>query len=293
MAPRGERGSERGGGWRQETPIHCVRCATQACGETCAFLWQLPLLFSPHGWPPVTATSQDLQPRTARASSPVCGAGTRRDRRLPPSPPRSQTAAGLPGCRQHGCHFVEEKKNPYRFNGLRGFLREKANKNGIRVVYASFSDLYGRIRGAARARWTRRIISAVIPRRVFPWRVALIISSRAAAAATWPDGSHRAEEVEAHTGSYLFIQRHYETRDNFTRVVPADILTLQARFWQTTQTPKWVLQCQVIVVYPFLLQAMKQTQAVCKKKKKKTVWKTSTHDVDAHYQKLGALEEII
>ena len=186
-----------------------------------------------------------------------------------------------------------KKKTPYRFNGLRGFLREKANKNGIRVVYASFSDLYGRIRGAARARWTRRIISAVIPRRVFPWRVALIISSRAAAAATWPDGSHRAEEVEAHTGSYLFIQRHYETRDNFTRVVPADILTLQARFWQTTQTPKWVLQCQVIVVYPFLLQAMKQTQAVCKKKKKKTVWKTSTHDVDAHYQKLGALEEII
>lgn len=70
----------------------------------------------------------------------------RRDRRLP-VPPRSQAAAGPPGCRQHGCHFVEEKKkerrrSPYRFNGLRGFLR-KGGKTTIRRVSTSFPNLYG------------------------------------------------------------------------------------------------------------------------------------------------------
>lgn len=54
-----------------------------------------------------------------------------RGRTESPSPSvHTHTAAGLPGCRQHGCHFVEEKKNRsmYRFNGLRGFLLTGANK---------------------------------------------------------------------------------------------------------------------------------------------------------------------
>ncbi|CAK6980022.1 Hypothetical predicted protein [Scomber scombrus] len=75
---------------------------------------------------------------------PVCRAGIRRDRSLR-VPPRTQpldcqaadsTAAIL-------WRKKKKKKSPYRFNGLRGFLRKGANKATIPLFYTSFPNVDG------------------------------------------------------------------------------------------------------------------------------------------------------
>lgn len=189
MAPRGERGWK---GGRRETQRQV--CHT-SYGETCAFLWQLLLLFSPHGWSPVTRTRQDVKPKQQPGELPVCRAGIRRDWRLP-VPPRTQTAAGLPGCRQHGCHFVEEKK-PVSVKRAAGFPSKGANNANIRHVYTSFSNHYGP-QGAAYVSDSDNNHSFILVRFAPCFHgVCAIISTTAP---TWPDSSDCAQ-VEAHTGS--------------------------------------------------------------------------------------------
>lgn len=98
-----------------------------------------PFAFNPHGCSPVTRTRQDVKPNQQPGELPVCRAGTRRHRRLR-VPPRTQAAAGPPGCRQHGCHFVQEKKKPVSVQRAAGFPSKGANNANNRHIHTSLSN---------------------------------------------------------------------------------------------------------------------------------------------------------
>lgn len=165
---------------------HGVRCATQATGETWAFLWQLLLLFSPHGRSPVTATRRDVKATQRRGELPVSRGGTRKDRRLLVPPRAHRQPLDLPGCRQHGCHFVEEKKKPVSVQRAAGFP-SKGGKLRMRDAFKSRSPK----RSPVAESW--ELIWAFILVRVFT-------ACARQSAATWPDRSDCAE-LDAHTGS--------------------------------------------------------------------------------------------
>lgn len=72
-----------------------------------------------------------------------------RGRTESPSPSvHTHTAAGLPGWRQHGCHFVEEKKKHVSVQRAAGFPSNGGEWSPPRGVYTSFMYLWARHRGA-------------------------------------------------------------------------------------------------------------------------------------------------
>lgn len=172
-------------------------------GETWAFPWQLLLLFSPHGWSPVTRSRRDIKPKQQYGQLPVCRAGICRDRRFPSLRAHRQPL----DCQAvySTAAILWRKKSPYRFNGLRGFPRKGTNKASVRLVYTSFPNLYGLQRGVHVSNSESNLSFILVPfAPCFYWCVR---DNQHHAAPTWPDSSDRAE-VEAHTGSYLFILRH-------------------------------------------------------------------------------------
>lgn len=85
----------------------------------------------------------------SEASPPRRSGGNRADPEASPVPPRSQNATGLPGCRQHGCHFVrggDRSGSTERGVCSRDRGQPYENRTG---VYASFcSDLHPQRQGA-------------------------------------------------------------------------------------------------------------------------------------------------
>lgn len=104
-------------------------------------------------------------------------------------PPRPQTAAGLPGCRQHGCHFVEEKKTRIGSTGC-GVSFEKGGqiKPLTDTFYTSFPNLTGPRGEGVRVSNSGNNLGFILVRFApcFSWRVR---DNQHRAAPTWPDSS--------------------------------------------------------------------------------------------------------
>lgn len=110
-------------------------------GESWAFLWQPLLLFSPHDWLSFAGARQDLQPKQqehAEHAGVRCG---NKELEASPVPPRSHRAAGLPGCRQHGCHFVEEKK-PVAVQRTAGFPSKRGQMQAVSSAFTPASRIF-------------------------------------------------------------------------------------------------------------------------------------------------------
>lgn len=151
---------------------HGVRCATRATGGTCAFLWQLLLLPSPHGWSPVTRTRQDVKPKqqpgelrcAEREQGGTGGSPSLRAHRQPLDCQAADSTAAI---------LRRKKKSPCRFNGLRGFLRKRTHKANIRRIYTSFPKSLERRehgRPCARLGESSQLYSCSLCA-VFSWRV--------------------------------------------------------------------------------------------------------------------------
>lgn len=195
-------------------------------GETCAFLWQLPLLFNPHGRSPLSRARRDPEPlRTGarRATPGVSGAGTRKkkeDGEAPPFPPRSHTqsrwTARLPADSTAAILWRKKKIEPWRFNGLRGLPSEKRGREGgetkatrLRQLRDSFCITEATVCRQFGIRQLKfRVALRPVSRFFFPRRVR---DNRHGAAPTWPDCNDCAEVKRAHTegGKHIFIWRSY------------------------------------------------------------------------------------